>query len=94
MIVPEEAVMRGIRSGGTRLGTRRTWEPPSVTKLAIGTETKSAKMKGRGMARGMASDAAGAGERTLAQPTAPAAPSTKMGFSIEMAFPLAARTEK
>ena len=31
----------------TNPGTRRAWEPPAITKLAIGTETKSARESGR-----------------------------------------------
>ena len=32
--------MRPTRSSGTGLATRRIWEPPAVTKLAISAETK------------------------------------------------------
>jgi hypothetical protein len=34
--------MRPTRSSGTGLATRRTWQTPAVTKLTIGTATKSA----------------------------------------------------
>jgi hypothetical protein len=47
-------------------------------KLAIGEETKSA------------GDAAESAEQ-IAQPQPPSAPSSKLGFSVEMAFPLSAR---
>jgi hypothetical protein len=70
--------MRGIKSSKTALGMRRAWEPPTVTKLAIGTETKSAHAKGR---------SAGS------EPRPPAAPATKLGFSFEMSLPLSARTD-
>jgi hypothetical protein len=69
--------MRGIKSSKTALGTRRAWEPPTVTKLAIGTETKSARAKGR---------SAGS------EPRGAAAAATKLGFSFEMSLPLSART--
>jgi hypothetical protein len=82
--------MRPIGSSRTTPGTRRTWEPPAVTKLAIGTETKSAREK----ARSVELKTSGSGQPGLAQPQPPAAPATKLGFSFEMAFPLSARMEK
>jgi hypothetical protein len=66
----------------TNPGTRRAWEPPAITKLAIGTETKSARESGR-------SD----GQPKSAHPEPPATPATKLGFSFEMAFPLSARID-
>jgi len=71
-------MMRPIKSSGTIPATRRAWEPPAVTKLAIGTQTKSAPENGRSV---------------TAEPLPPAAPATKLGFSFEMALPLSARTE-
>jgi hypothetical protein len=56
-----------------------TWEPPAVTKTAI-TETK---------AHGPVTN-----DPALAEPQPPSEPATKLGFSFEMAFPLAARTKK
>jgi hypothetical protein len=35
-------MMRPTKSSGTGLATRRIWQAPAVTKLAIGTQTKSA----------------------------------------------------
>jgi hypothetical protein len=78
--------MRPKSSSGTKLGTRRSWQPPAVTKLAIGTQTKSARENGR-------SAGSSAGQPTLAHPQPPAAPATKLGFSFEMSFPLSARTK-
>ena len=57
----------------------KTWEPPAVTKTAI-TETKS--------------PAPATNDAALAVPQPPSEPATKLGFSFEMAFPLAARTKK
>jgi hypothetical protein len=57
----------------------KTWEPPAVTKTAI-TETK---------AHGPVTN-----DPALAEPQPPSEPATKLGFSFEMAFPLAARTKK
>jgi hypothetical protein len=70
-------MMRAMKSSKTALATRRAWEPPMVKKLAIGTETKSAREKGRNAG---------------SDPQPPAAPSTKLGFSFEMSLPLSART--
>ncbi|HEY2426782.1 MAG TPA: hypothetical protein VGI09_12860 [Pseudolabrys sp.] len=51
-----------------------------MTKLAIGTETKSARESGDGQPKSV-------------QPAPPATPATKLGFSFEMAFPLSARID-
>jgi hypothetical protein len=69
--------MRGIKSSKIAPGTRSAWEPPTVTKMAIGTETKSAQEKGR---------SAGS------EPRPPVAPAVKLGFSFEMSLPLSSRT--
>jgi hypothetical protein len=81
--------MRPIGSSKTARGPRRSWQPPAVKKLAIGTETKL----GRESGRSAGSEASGAGQARFAHPQPPAAPSTKLGFSFEMSFPLSARTE-
>lgn len=71
--------MGHIRDDKTTDGTRCAWEPPAVTQMVIGTETKSAHR---------------VGERPgLPEPAPPTPPATKLGFSFEMALPLAARTE-
>ncbi len=77
--------MRPIKSGRTVLGTRRAWEPPAMTTLAIGTETKSARdtWKSGGL------ETSGSAQPGFAQPPAP--PATKLGFSFEWSFPLSAR---
>jgi hypothetical protein len=66
-----------MSSSGT---TRRVWHTPAVTKLAIGTRTKS--------------KASGTSEAKFAHPQPPATPATKLGFSFEMSIPLSARTEQ
>jgi hypothetical protein len=68
--------MRPMRSERTGVANRRAWEAPTVTKLAIGTETKTPLTKGQGE-----------------EPAQPAAPASKLGFSLEMGFPLSARTD-
>ena len=70
--------MRPKKSGKAGPATQRAWEPPTVTKLAIGTQTRSAR---------------DAGQETHSQPEPPAEPATKLGFALEWAFPLSARTE-
>jgi len=70
--------MRTAGSGTTK-DKRRAWQRPAVTKLAIGAETRSVPASGQGA--------------ELAQPQLPAEPSSKLGFSFEMAFPLSARYE-
>jgi hypothetical protein len=79
--------MRPSGSSKTASDTRRAWEPPALSRLAIGTETKSSR-----------SNAVGAESQTLgsdqpAHPQTPASPVTKLGFSFEWAFPLSARFE-
>jgi hypothetical protein len=74
-----------MRSDSTGAPLRRAWEPPSVTKLAIGAQTKSSPVD--------AQAAAAEGQGRIAEPSPPAAPASKLGFSIEMGFPLSARTE-
>ncbi len=70
--------MGSIKDGNNAVGPRRAWEPPVVTQLGIGAETKSARQ------------AAGSGSP---EPQPPNCPATKLGFSFEMALPLAARSD-
>lgn len=56
------------------------WEPPTITELKIGTETKSNPDSG------YASQSA--------EPPPPAAPTVKLGFSFEWALPLSRRFEE
>jgi hypothetical protein len=81
--------MRPIKSRGANLETRRAWEPPAVTKLAIGTETKLA----RGNEQRFGLETSGSGQPRFNHPRPPAAPTSKFGFSFEMSFPLSARME-
>lgn len=73
--------MRPTKSGESGqergLAPRAGWQPPTVTKLAIGSETKTAGARTGGAA---------------AKPQPPAAPASKLGFSFEMSLPLSART--
>jgi hypothetical protein len=71
--------MGRIDDSKTTDGVRCAWEPPAVTRLVIGTETKSAHQTD--------------GSAVLPEPSPPTTPATKLGFSFEMALPLAARTE-
>lgn len=73
--------MRPGKPNTTDRAKRRAWEPPSVTRLPIGTETRAASK----------SNAPDSGKTRLTHPSPPAAPASKLGFSFEMAFPLSAR---
>ena len=75
-----EVAMAPIKTGSATVGTRRAWQAPVATQLPIGAETKSALNSAESPAN--------------AEPKPPAPPATKLGFSFEMAMPLAARTEK
>jgi hypothetical protein len=63
------------------------WQPPAVTRLAVGTQTRSAPESEPSAGR----SAPGSGRPAVAHPEPPAAPATKFGLSLEMAFPLSAR---
>lgn len=81
--------MRPVKARTTILATPRAWEPPALTKLAIGTETRLAVEDGRSAgSRTSSSDQPRSGH-----PRPPAAPATKLGFAFEWAFPLSTRTE-
>jgi hypothetical protein len=54
--------------------------------LAIGTETKS-------QGQSATSNAPAPAQTQPAEPSPPARPDSKLGFSFEMGFPLSARTE-
>jgi hypothetical protein len=83
--------MQPTKSDGTDDGThdgigiakRLAWRRPALTVLAIGPETKSSRR-----------DVAKSDGSSPAEPQPPAAPATKLGFSLEWAFPLSARLEK
>jgi hypothetical protein len=67
----------------------RAWVPPTVTKLAIGTETRSPTTPDQGIESGLG----GSGALRNAEPRPPATPSSKFGLSLEWSFPLSARTD-
>jgi hypothetical protein len=66
----------------------RRWTPPTIAKLAIGKETKSAVTSQR-----LETGTGGADAKVVVEPRAPAAPASKFGFSFEWAFPLSARND-
>jgi hypothetical protein len=77
--------MQPTKSDDTGLALRRAWHTPTLTVVSIGSETKSSH----------------AGNQTTAaqssmqgEPPSPAAPASKLGFSLEWAFPLASRWEE
>ena len=72
--------MAATKTGWANDERRNAWERPVLTKVAIGAETKSATPREASLGR--------------AEPLPPSPPTTKFGFSFEMAFPLSARTEK
>jgi hypothetical protein len=72
--------MKTIRTGQTNDKRSNTWEPPVVTKVAIGAETKSTPE--------IESNAG------LTEPQPPSPPATKLGFAFEMAFPMSSRSEQ
>jgi hypothetical protein len=74
--------MQPTKSDGTGIAKRRAWQPPVLTVLPIGRETKSSHR-----------NAAQASVSSQAEPQPPAPPATKLGFSFEWAFPLSARFE-
>jgi hypothetical protein len=74
--------MRTTLAEGSPVHARRIWELPTITKLPIGTATGSVS------GSGIQPDS---GHRM--NPPAPVTPASKLGFSFEMSFPLAARTE-
>ena len=67
------------KDGKNAVGPRRAWEPPAMTQLEIGAETKSAHQANE--------------SPDLHAPPAPSPPTSKLGFSFEMALPLSARSE-
>jgi hypothetical protein len=71
--------MGPIEDGKNAVGPRRAWEPPAVTQLEIGAETKSARQVDEGLGS--------------PEPQPPTCPATKLGFSFEMALPLSARSD-
>jgi hypothetical protein len=68
---------------------KRSWVPPKVTKLAIGTHTKSTVAADHALESGGASS----GGNSVAEPQPPSQPASKFGFSFEWSFPLSVRTD-
>ena len=75
---PTMSVTRSKIDEGSVPRARRAWEAPAFTELKIGTETRSDRE----------------GSPPSDEPSPPATPATKLGFSFELAFPLSSRTEK
>lgn len=78
-----------MKSKKSFYGKRHAWVPPTVTKLAIGTETKSSVAVTHGVEPGLS----GSDAIKKAEPRPPATPASKFGFSLEWSFPLSARTD-
>lgn len=81
--------MRPIGSSRTIPRKRPIWEPPAMTKIAIAAATRSPGTNDRNATL----ERPGSAQPTLAHLEPPENPATKLGFSLEMAFPLSARTE-
>lgn len=76
--------MQQSSTGPTAEGTRSAWEAPAVTKVPIASRTRSSEAL-------TAADGSSPDPRV---PAAPTHPSSKLGFSFEMALPMSVRTEK
>lgn len=76
--------MRPTNSAGAAAGSPKAWVPPALTKLSIGSETRSAPERAAAASGPASTD-------PKDPPKPPAAPSTKLGFALEWAFPLSAR---
>ena len=68
------------KTGHTSNKQRTPWERPTIRKVAIGAETKSAAQNENNNA-------------APTEPQPPSAPSTKFGFSFDMAIPMSSRIE-
>ena len=64
---------------------KRSWVPPTVTKLAIGKHTKSTV----GVVHGLESGSS----NSVVEPQPPREPAAKFGFSFEWSFPLSVRSD-
>lgn len=78
-----------MKSNGSFHGKGRAWVPPTITKLAIGTETKSPVAVDQRIGSGLG----GSDAIENAEPRPPATPASKFGFALEWSFPLSARTD-
>jgi hypothetical protein len=77
-----------MKSNTSFHGKGRAWVPPTITKLAIGTETKSPVAIDQSVEARLSSGAIKNDE-----PRPPATPASKFGFALEWSFPLTARTD-
>ena len=80
---------RPMKSDKSLHGKGRAWVPPTVAKLAIGSETKSPVAINQGVEPGRS----GADTAPTAEPPPAATPASKFGFSLEWSFPLSARVD-
>ena len=76
-----------MKSNKSFPGKGPAWVPPTVTKLAIGTETKSP------VAVDIEPGLSGSSTIKNVEPRPPATPASKFGFALEWSFPLTARTD-
>jgi hypothetical protein len=70
-------------------GKGRAWVPPTITKLAIGTATKSSVRVDQSVESGLGNSAT----VNKLEPQPPTTPASKFGFALEWSFPLSARTD-
>jgi hypothetical protein len=77
-----------MKSDRSLEGKRQPWIPPTVAKLAIGTETKS-PVSDEKIAPGSNESATAKN----AEPQPPATPAMKFGFSLEWSLPLSTRND-
>jgi hypothetical protein len=77
-----------MKSDRSLEGKRRPWIPPTVAKLAIGTETKSPVLDQK-----IAPGSNGSVTAKNAEPQPPATPAMKFGFALEWSLPLSTRTD-
>ena len=69
-------------------GKGRSWIPPTITKLAIWTETKGTETKSP-----VADQTNATGTNVIVEPQPPSAPASKFGFSFEWSLPLSMRAD-
>jgi hypothetical protein len=78
-----------MKSNRSFEGKGRPWIPPTITKLAIGTETKSPVAVEQRIEPGRS----GSDTVENAEPQPPTTPASKFGFALEWSFPLSAKTD-
>ena len=75
-----------MKSNRSVRGSGRCWVVPTVTKLAIGTQTKSPVVVNHRLA------SESSGGNSVIEPS-PKVSAVKFGFSFEWSFPLSVRTD-